>query len=762
MTKYIARCLLLLSSVVLVAKPSFAVERVFLGDMVDKSVTVARSGAVANRLQSLRGRAANQGTVRVIVGVRAAFAPEGRLSRELAAEQRGDIDRAQSSVLQQLPISTAQKGQPKRFSRIPFMALEVDQDEFDALVADPNVTSIQEDRLSRPLLAESVPLIGAANAWASSYTGSGQTIAILDTGVDKTHPFLVNKVVSEACYSTTDGLNAATSLCPGGAASSIATGSGANCSSSITNCDHGTRVAGVAAGSGSSSSVAKDANIISIQVFSEIASAAICGSSTHCLMSYDSDQILALQRVLDLKDTYKIAAVNVSFGRKSSTDTLYSDQSTCDSANAAMKAKIDSLRSAGIATIVASGNDGGTNGMLSPACISSAISVGATWDVNGSNAATGLSATVGCTDNPSVLDKVACYSNSASFLNLLAPGSQVNTSILGTGYANTHGTSVAAPHVAGAFALLNQLMASPTTGKNTLSVDAALTALTTTGVSVQDARDPLHVITKPRIQVDAALSQIGAPVANTIQISSVSPASVREGGTVTVTVTRTGYTANTASVNYATSNGTAVVGPDYTAASGVLNFAAGETSKTFTVTTLKDTLVEADETFNVVLFGVSGIGTALGTSSASVTITDTSGWKTSSGANAWWAAATDSTFGNPYSLKSATIANGQTAAIEVRGSFKAGNVSFNKRVSSESGKDFLYFYVDGVVKGSWSGESAWGAAGPYAVSAGAHTFKWEYKKDGSGSAGSDAAWIDGVTLPARNAIIAPVLMLLLD
>lgn len=759
MTKYIARCLLLLSSVVLVVKPSFAVERVFLGDMVDKSVTVAKSGEVANRLQSLRGRAANQGTVRVIVGVRAAFAPEGRLSREVADEQRGDIERAQASVLQQLPRSSAQKGQPKRFSSIPFMALEVDQDEFDALVADPNVTSIQEDRLSRPLLAESVPLIGGANAWASSYTGSGQTIAILDTGVDKTHPLLVNKVVSEACYSTTDGLNAATSLCPGGAASSIAAGSGANCSSSITNCDHGTRVAGVAAGSGSSSSLAKDANIISIQVFSEIASAAICGSSTHCLMSYDSDQILALQRVLDLKDTYKIAAVNVSFGKKSSTDTLYLDQSTCDSANAAMKAKIDSLRSAGIATIVASGNDGGTNGMLSPACISSAISVGATWDINGSNAATGLSATVGCTDNPSVLDKVACYSNSASFLKLLAPGSQINTSTPGTGYANTHGTSMAAPHVAGAFALLNQLMASPTTGKNTLSVDAALAALTSTGVSVTDARNS---ITKPRIQVDAALSQIGAPVANTIQISSVSPASLREGGTVTVTVTRTGYTANAASVNYATSNGTALAGSDYTAVSGALNFAAGDTSKTFTVVTLKDTLVEADETFNIALSGVSGIGTALGTSSATVTITDTSGWRTSSGANAGWAAATDSTFGNPYSLKSATITNGQTAAIEVRGSFKAGNISFNKRVSSESGKDFLYFYVDGVVKGSWSGESAWGAAGPYAVLAGAHTFKWEYRKDGSGSAGSDAVWIDGVTLPVRNASIVPGLMLLLD
>lgn len=758
MPRSFLRYSLLLITAFLATGSLYAVERVILGEMADKSMAVTKSARIESRLQTLRSQAEKNGTIRVIVGVRAPFAPEGRLSPDAAIEQRGDIERAQSSVLKQFSPAFGQPKSAKRFNTIPFLALEVDQAEFDTLVAHPDVTSIQEDALDRPLLAESGPLIGASTAWASGYTGSGQTIAILDTGVDKTHPFLTNKVVSEACYSTTNSLDAAISLCPSGATSSVAAGSGVNCGASITDCDHGTHVAGIAAGTDVSfSGVAKGANIISIQVFSEITSDVRCGSATHCLKSYASDQIAALERVLALKDTYKIAAVNMSFGGKSliSPYLPYSNQSTCDSENIARKTAIDNLRAVNIATIASSGNDGYTDAMLAPACISSVISVGSTWD------ASGLSGTLDCTDNPSVVNQVACYSNSAPFLNLLAPGSLINTpSIPGNGYSVASGTSMAAPQVAGAFALLNQ-QASSASGSN-LPVDAALAALTSSGLPVTDTRNGVNRTT-PRIKVASALVAIGGALANTVQIGTVSSSPVREGGTVMVTVTRTGYSGGASTVNYATSNVRAIAGADYMATSGTLTFVADETSKTFTIATLKDTLVEADETFNITLSSPTGPGTTLGSpSTATVTITDTSGWKTSPGANAGWSAATDSIYGgSPYSLKSGTITHGQTAAIEVKGSFKAGDASFAKRVSSESGKDFLTFYVDGVAKGSWSGESAW-AVVSYAVPAGAHTFKWEYKKDGSGSAGSDAAWIDGVTLPVKNASIVPVLMLLLD
>ena len=76
------------------------------------------------------------------------------------------------------------------------------------------------------------------------------------------------------------------------------------------------------------------------------------------------------------------------------------------------------------------------------------------------------------------------------------------------------------------------------------------------------------------------------------------------------------------SVEYATSNGTATAGQDYTGTSGTLNFANGETSKTFLNSVTDDTLDEPDETVNLTLSNPTG-GATLGTPSAAVlTIAD--------------------------------------------------------------------------------------------------------------------------------------------
>ena len=70
---------------------------------------------------------------------------------------------------------------------------------------------------------------------------------------------------------------------------------------------------------------------------------------------------------------------------------------------------------------------------------------------------------------------------------------------------------------------------------------------------------------------------------------------------LTVTVVRTGGSAGNLSVDYATANGTAIAGQDYTATSGTLNFANGETSKTFQIPLIDDSTNELDETFTVAL-----------------------------------------------------------------------------------------------------------------------------------------------------------------
>jgi probable HAF family extracellular repeat protein len=99
--------------------------------------------------------------------------------------------------------------------------------------------------------------------------------------------------------------------------------------------------------------------------------------------------------------------------------------------------------------------------------------------------------------------------------------------------------------------------------------------------------------------------------------------SVGENGTTaTITVTRTGGSSGAASVNFATSNGTATAGQDYTATSGTLNFANGETQKSFTVAITEDTLDEADETVNLTLSNPTNDATLGAQSTATLTIND--------------------------------------------------------------------------------------------------------------------------------------------
>jgi len=122
------------------------------------------------------------------------------------------------------------------------------------------------------------------------------------------------------------------------------------------------------------------------------------------------------------------------------------------------------------------------------------------------------------------------------------------------------------------------------------------------------------------------------------------------------------------------------------------------------------------------------------------------GYVTSPGASAGWSVAADSFFDAPNSLKSGAIADGQRADIETTVTTGEGTMSFARRVSSEAGFDFLRFYIDGVEIAWWSGEVAWEEVS-FAVSAGAHVFRWSYQKDGSDSRGMDAAWVDSVTFP---------------
>ncbi|WP_018231890.1 S8 family peptidase [Thioalkalivibrio thiocyanodenitrificans] len=426
---------------------------------------------------ALVNRAIADGNVPILVQLDVHLVLEEKLPDHAAlTAQRERLRSIQEQVLQRLsavPAPEAARG-IKRFHLFPGFAMQASAVEIQKLLEDPKVVRIFEDTPVPPLLDDSVPLIGADGSGTfSGFTGDGHVIAILDTGVDKHHTFLSGKVISEACYSSTVEADGSTSLCPDGVAESTAPDSGLNCPGSISGCDHGTHVAGIAAGKGDTfSGVAREAELIAIQVFSEV-SGTICtnhGLSSPCILSYNSDLLKALERVFDLRNTYDLASVNMSLGGGAYP-------SACD--DNPLKTPIDNLRAADIATVVASGNNGFTDAISSPACISTAVSVGSTTKS----------------------DIVSAFSNSADLLDLLAPGDSIFSSILDNSFGYKSGTSMAAPHVAGAWAVLRQAQSDAT-------VDTILDAFKSTGVLITDTRTGAGNRIKPRIRVDAAIEAV--------------------------------------------------------------------------------------------------------------------------------------------------------------------------------------------------------------------------------------------------------------
>ncbi|MFI5808179.1 S8 family serine peptidase [Streptomyces sp. NPDC051561] len=373
----------------------------------------------------------------------------------------------------------ARAGEKKQeFETVPVVTLKVDRAGLDRLAAKPGVVSVTEDKVELPTLDQSVPLIGGDDAVAAGKTGTGQAIAVLDTGVETGHPFLKNRVVAEACFSPSDAESGVVSLCPNGAEAQEGTGAAntaAGACATMTSCDHGTHVAGIAAGNGAGITgapkhgVAPGANIVAVQVFSQFTTEEFCGGAAPCVGSYQSAQLKGLEHVLKLKRAgTPIVAANLSLG-----NGRYG--TACDSD--LRKPLVDSLLGAGVATVIAAGNNGHTDAVSMPGCISSAVTVGSTTDD----------------------DELSAFSNRGVLLDLFAPGTGIVSSVPGGTYASKNGTSMAAPHVAGTYAVLKQ--AFPT---KTIADLTALLKNSGRGIAYTGA-------TTPRIDLGSALGGGGNP-----------------------------------------------------------------------------------------------------------------------------------------------------------------------------------------------------------------------------------------------------------
>lgn len=336
----------------------------------------------------------------------------------------------------------------KHYDQLPMLAVRVRSAKALArLAARSEVLEIYEDIRLYPVLAQSLPLIGQATAAAAAQKGTGTAVAVLDTGVDYAR--------TEFGSCTAPGVPAG---CKVAAALDFAPDDGA-----LDASGHGSRVAAMTSAS------APEARLLALDVFD--------GSSASSI-----DVVDAIDWVIANRAAYNIVAINMSLGGS----TKYT--STCGTANP-FRTALQEARGQGIVSFVASGNSAFTNGLAMPACTPEAVSVGAVYDAN----VGGLTWSA-CTDSASAADQVACFSNSASFLNLLAPGALI-TALGSTG----GGTSYAAPHAAGAYAVLRG-------ARPAEDAETALARLATYGKPVTDVRNG---VTTPRIDLAAALQLPG-------------------------------------------------------------------------------------------------------------------------------------------------------------------------------------------------------------------------------------------------------------
>ena len=275
---------------------------------------------------------------------------------------------------------------------------------------NPDVKSIKFVGTKKIFLSESVPLVNATNTWVVQFdsvnlTGIGETVCILDTGVDFTHSDLTGRNLTCIidCFS----------------------GSGCfeNCSAGDDH-GHGTHVAGTVAANGVLKGVAPGVNLIGVQV---------CSSSGSCP---DDDVRAGIDWCVTNSSQYNISVISMSLG--GGQYDSYCDN-VDDSANLTLG--INNALAQNISVVVATGNTDGTYtnataGIASPACIQNSTRVTAA-------------------------DKSDGFASFAfrhqNFPDILvAPGVSINFTYLAGGYAVFSGTSMATPHVSGAFALIKQ------------------------------------------------------------------------------------------------------------------------------------------------------------------------------------------------------------------------------------------------------------------------------------------------------------------
>ncbi len=260
-------------------------------------------------------------------------------------------------------------------------------------VAD-KLDNVEEDRLLQIMDLQADIQIGADSVWNSGYNGTGITVAVLDTGVDTSHPELTDSIAGGKSFTRTS-------------------------KNYLDQNGHGTHVSGIITANGIGG-VIYDGQKLSKGVApgTKIWMGKVCNPSGLC---WTSDIAKGIEYVV----TYKISKIiSISLGGGGTTTD------NCDTDYLAKK--VNWAVNNGVTVFVAAGNNGAS--VSSPACASGAIAVGA----------------VDKSDNR------ASFSGVGNALDIMAPGVSIYSTIPGNSYASWSGTSMATPHVAATIALMRQ------------------------------------------------------------------------------------------------------------------------------------------------------------------------------------------------------------------------------------------------------------------------------------------------------------------
>ncbi len=397
------------------------------------------------------------GTARVIVVMEEDtddIKPKAALAKALS-ESKGSRQYAKAAISHQAAEEQIKADEQERslaiertFSSFNGFTAEVSGQGLEALENDPSVKAVFIDREVHATLDASIPLINGTKANeivlnGTNLTGKGQSICIIDTGIDTDHPYFTGRIIDEKCF------------CNGCCAGSTNEANTAEDDES-----HGTHVAGIAAGNHSTyRGLAYEANLVAVKVLDSAGDGLF------------SDVISAIDWCTNVSSQLNISVISMSLGDSGQNNAYCNSHSTASAINAAAAKNIS--------VVVSSGNNAYTAGISAPACVESAIPVGGVYDAN-----VGGIAWSACTDSSTSADKMVCHTNRGLILDILAPGSQIVSANNNNGTTTKGGTSMAAPHVSGLIALMRQFVHLQN-GTNLTHTEAE-NALISSGITIDD------------------------------------------------------------------------------------------------------------------------------------------------------------------------------------------------------------------------------------------------------------------------------------